>query len=249
MSLSSSRSNLVKQLRLLLGDQMVDVELDPGHYDLAISVAIDRIRQRSDGALQEDDLFITLQPHVQEYKLPDEVQEVRRLYRRGAGAMTSGGINFDPIDGAIASNFLLSQSRAGGLATWDIYNQFVETAERVFASQYNFVWNNTTKMLKIIAKPRAEEDVLVRVWNTKSEEHLFVDPYTGPWIRSFALAQCKGMLGQARGKFASGLTGPAGTVQFNGDQLLQQSMQEIEQLEKELDNIITGPDGYGFLIG
>ena len=245
----SYRDRLVNELRLLLGDQMMDVELDPEHYDLAITMALDRIRQRSDGALEEEDLFLTVQPSVQEYTLPEEVQEVRRLYRRGVGAFTSGGINFDPVDGAFFNIYLLQPQRTGGLASWDFYNQYLETTERLFASQYNFVWYNSSKTLRLIRKPQATEDVMVRCWTRKSEDTLFVDPYTGPWIRQYSIAQCKGMLGQARSKYTNGIPGPNGNVALNGEQLIQQAQQEIENLDKELDLIYTGGDGYSFIIG
>jgi len=37
---SKVRNDLIKEVRLLLGDGMVDIELDPDHYDLAVEVAI-----------------------------------------------------------------------------------------------------------------------------------------------------------------------------------------------------------------
>jgi hypothetical protein len=95
------RDRLIREIQLLLGTDMVEVELDPQHYHTAISIAIDKLRQRSDGALEEKDIMIMVQPGVQEYTLPAEVQEVRRLYRRGVGGYTSGGVNFDPVDAAL----------------------------------------------------------------------------------------------------------------------------------------------------
>jgi hypothetical protein len=245
----TQRTIMAKQIALLLGDQMIDIELDPEHYDTAISIALERLRQRSDGALEEDDIFIHVQPNVSEYTLPKEVQEVRRLYRRGVGAHTAGGINFDPVDAAFFNMHLLQPGKSGGLATWDFYNQFLETTERVFASQYNYVWHKSTNTLRLINKPTAEEDVMVRVWTSKAEDAILLDPYTAPWIRSYALALCKHMLGQALGRFAAGVPSANGNVQFNGSELMQQSVQEIEKLDKELKDIVCGGDGYGFIIG
>lgn len=243
------RDEFINQIRLSLGGGLVEVELDLDHYNAALSLAIDKIRQRSDGALEEQDIFVTMMPEVEEYTLPDEVQEVRRLYRRGVGAYTNGGVNFDPVDGAFYNAYLLQPARTGGLLTWDLYSQYLETTERLFASQFNFIWYNSTKTLRIIRKPLAQEDVIVRCWTTKGEDALFNDPYTGPWIRSYALAMCKGMLGQARSKFTGGFPGPTGNVTLNGDALIQQSQMEVEVLEKELDNIVTGDAGYSFIIG
>jgi hypothetical protein len=245
----TTRELYIKQISLLLGDQLVDVELDPEHYDAAISLSLDKIKQRSDGALEEQDIFLALERDVEEYTLPNEVQEVRRLYRRGVGAYTNGGINFDPVDAAFYNIYLLQPNKTGGLATWDFYNQFLETTERVFASQYNFVWYNSTKTLRLIRKPMAHEDVIVRCWTTKSEDAVLQDPYTGPWVRSHALALCKHMLGQARSKYPGGFPGPTGTVTLNGEQLMAESAAEVEKLDLELYNLITAGDGYGFIVG
>lgn len=244
------REKFIDEINLALGGGMVDVELDTVHYNTALSIAMEKLRQRSDGALEEEDIFIELMPDVSEYKLPDEVQEVRRLYRRGVGVQTTGGIDFNPTDAAFANVYLLQGNKGGGgLASWDFFQQFLETTERVFASQENFVWYNSTKTLRIIDRPRAQESVAVRVWTQKNEDSMLSDPYTGPWVRSYGLALCKGMLGQARNKYPGGYPGPTGSVTLNGDQLLAESKEELEKLEIEMDNIVTGSDGYGFVIG
>ena len=41
---------LMKQIELQLGSQMVDVELDVEHFNLAITIGIQKLRQQSDGA-------------------------------------------------------------------------------------------------------------------------------------------------------------------------------------------------------
>lgn len=53
------------------------------------------------------------------------------------------------------------------------------------------------------------------------------------WIKKFALATAKGILGQVRGKYKV-LPGPGGGAQLNGEELIAQSQQEREQLIDEL---------------
>lgn len=240
---------LMKQIELSLGAQMVDVELDVEHLNLAITLGIQKLRQQSDGASLEKDIFLHITRDITEYTLPDEVQDVRRLYRRGVGAYTNGGINFDPVDAAFYNIYLLQPNRSGGLATWDFYNQFLETTERVFASQYNFTWDVNSHTLRIIRRPTADEEVVVRVYAKKSDDDLINDPYAGPWLRSYATAQAKYMLGEARDKFPSGFPGPNGNVLFNGSAIKQEAQVEIEKLEKQLHDLVTSADGYGFIIG
>jgi hypothetical protein len=197
----------------------------------------------------EKDIFLHVTRNVQEYTLPEEVQEVRRLYRRGVGPYTNGGVNFDPVDAAFYNIYLLQPNQSGGLATWDFYNEYLKTVERVFASQYNFVWDVDTHMLRLIRRPTADEDVLVRVFARRPDDVIITDPYMRPWLRSYATAMCKMYLGEARSKFVSGFPGPNGNTVYNGEQLKQEAIVEIEKLEKQLLNIVTGPDGYGFIIG
>lgn len=240
---------LMKRIELGLGAQMVDIELDVEHYNLAIALAIQKLRQQSDGSMLEKDIFLHITRDVTEYTLPEEVQEIRRLYRRGVGAYTNGGINFDPVDAAFYNIYLLQPNRSGGLATWDFYNEFLETTERLFASQYNFTWDVNSHKLTIIRRPTADEEVVVRVYVRKSEDDMINDPYTGPWLISYATAKAKYILGEARDKFPGGFPGPNGSVTLNGSALKQEAQDEIEKLETQLLNLVTSGDGYSFVIG
>lgn len=240
---------LMEQIELGLGSQMVDIELDIEHIELAITVGIQKLRQQSDGANLEKDIFLHLTRDITEYTLPEEVQEVRRLYRRGVGAYTNGGVNFDPVDAAFYNIYLLQPNRSGGLATWDFYNEYLETVERVFASQLNFTWDVNNHLLTIIRRPTADEDVVVRVYARKSEDDLINDPYTGPWLRSYSTAKAKYMLGEARDKFPAGFPGPNGNVTLNGAIMKQEATAEIIILEKQLLDLVTSSDGYSFVIG
>ena len=76
------KNDVIKQIRLLLGDGMVDIELDPEHYDLAIDIALDKIRQRSENAVEEDFYTIELKKDVDEYSLPAEITEVKKIHHR-----------------------------------------------------------------------------------------------------------------------------------------------------------------------
>ena len=53
------KNDVIKQIRLLLGDGMIDIELDPEHYDLSVDIALSKIRQRSENAVEED--FYTIE--------------------------------------------------------------------------------------------------------------------------------------------------------------------------------------------
>ncbi len=244
------RTKLVKQLRLLLGDQMVDVELDIEHYELAVDMALERFRQRSDSSMQEKDIFIDLQPDQNVYKLPENIQTVWKVHRRGVGTSIGGsGVNFDPFEASFANQYMVQGAQQGGLATWELFGEYKETLGRLFASQINFNWNADNKELTILTRAEGQETVMITAYAEKDEQSILTNAYSGPWMRDYSLAQCKFMLGEARSMFTSGFAGPQGSIMLNGDQLKQEAMQEMERLETEIQNFVTSDSGYPFIIG
>jgi hypothetical protein len=59
------------------------------------------------------------------------------------------------------------------------------------------------------------------------------------WIRRFALALTKEMLGQVRGKFNNTIPIPGDNVSLNADQLLSQAKDEQEKLREELKTMLN----------
>ena len=143
-----SRDDLIRELKLRLGDGMVDVELDRDHYDIAINKAMAKYRQLSSGSVEESIVWIQTQPDVTKYTLPSEVIDVKRLYRRGVGTNSGGGTNFDPFDVAFNNMYMLQAGQLGGLATFDAFAQYKETLGRIFGSEYNFTYNSCTNYFK-----------------------------------------------------------------------------------------------------
>jgi len=243
-----SREELIKELQLRLADGMVDVELDREHYDVAIDKAIGIYRQLSSGSVEESIIFFNTEKDVTEYILPDEVMEVRRMYRRGIGT-NSGGTNFDPFDVAFNNMYMLQAGQIGGLAVFDAFSQYKETLGRVFGSEYNFLWNRNTKQLKILRNVRHEEEIAVGVYNFIPESILLKDVYSSNWLGSYSLAMSKMMLGEARSKYASGLPGAGGAIQLNGDALKNEAQTEMQTLKDSIHNYEEGNTPLGFVIG
>ena len=245
----SSREDLIKQMKLRLGDGMVDVELDREHYDAAIDVAIGKYRQLSSGSVEESMIFITTQPGVTEYTLPNEVIEVRRLYRRGIGTNSGGGTNFDPFDVAFNNMYMLQAGQIGGLAVFDAFASYKENIGRIFGSEYNCLWNRNTKVLKILRNVNHDEEVSIGVYNFVPEIILLGDIYASQWLSAYSLATAKLMLGEARSKFTSGLPGAGGSITLNGADLKAEAQAEIESLKQSLHNMEEGNSPLGFIIG
>ncbi len=249
--LVTQKQEIFDYVHAMLGGGMVDVELDPIHYETALTKALTRYRQRSDGSVEESYVSLKLLEDQNDYVLPQEIIEVRQIFRRSVGSRSGSGDGsslFEPFNLAYTNTYLLAGSGMGGLATYELFSQQQELVARMFGSFIEFKWNTVTKKLTILQRPRAGEEVLLYVYNYRPDSQLLKDYMAKQWIKDFTLAVCKYMLGEARSKFAT-IAGPQGGTSLNGDSLKAEAQAEMEKLEAEVSLAVAGGNGYGFLIG
>lgn len=245
------KQEVYKYCRTLLGDGMIDIELDPEHYETALQRSLGVFRQRSDNAVEESFMFLYLAEDQNEYILPKEVQQIRQIFRRSVGSRTgggSGGTVFEPFNLAYTNTYLLSSTNMGGLATYELFSQYQELIGKMFGSFINFTWNPQSRKLVIHQRPRGDEMVMLMAYNTKPDFAILEDVYAGQWIKDYTLANCKMMLGQAREKFAT-IAGPQGGTALNGASLKAEATADIERLTQELITLVPGGQGYSWIIG
>ena len=250
-NLKTKKQEVLKYVELNLGGGMIDVELDPDHYETALTAALSKFRQRSDNSVEESYLFLPTVIDQNTYTLPEEVIEVRKIFRRSIGSRTGGGDGgtlFEPFNLAYTNTYLLASTNMGGLATYNAFAQYQELVGRMFGSFIEFKWNTTTKELVILQRPRAEEELLLYAYNYRPDSELLKDYLASQWIKDYTLAVCKYMLGEARSKFAT-IAGPQGGSTLNGDALKSEAQAEMEKLETDVATQVAGGVGYSFTIG
>lgn len=236
------RQKVIEYVRAMLGSGMVDVELDPIHYNTGIDRALNKFRQRSSNAIEESYAFLTLELDVNDYILPKEVMSVRQLFRRSIGSRSGGGQGgslFEPFNLAYSNTYLLSSTNMGGLATYYSFASYQKQVGKMFGSDINFTFNKTTKLLTIMQRPRGEEELLVWQYNYRPDFNLLQDPYANQWLKDYSLASCKIMLGEAREKFSQ-IASPQGGTTLNGTALKAEGKAELELLEQDLINYKDG---------
>lgn len=246
------RNKVFDYCRTMLGDGMVEVELDPKHYELALDRAITRYRQRSSNSVEESYMFLELIQDVNEYRLPDEIITVQSIFRRSIGSRSglgAGGTLFEPFNLAYTNTYLLSGTMLGGLATYELFAGYQELVGRMFGSFIEFKWNPTNHILTILQRPFAQgEQVLMRTHNYRPDYVLLQDIYAKQWLYDYSLATCKIMLGEARSKFGS-IAGPQSPITLNGTALITAGKEELVNLDKEIDTNIAGGTPLTFVIG
>jgi hypothetical protein len=249
--LETEKQKVVDYIRTMLGDGMIDVELDPIHYNTAIDRALRRYRARSQNSVEESFGFLTLQTDVNEYTLSSDVMQVRQVFRRSIGSRTGGGDGgslFEPFNLAYTNTYLLSSTNMGGLSTYYMFASYQKEVGKMFGSYINFDWNPTNKRLRITQRPRGEEHVLLWMYNYKPDFIIMQDTFASGWIKDHSLATCKIMLGEAREKFAT-IASPQGGTQLNGTALKAEGKAELEALELDLINNKDNQQPLTFILG
>jgi len=250
-TLDPLKKQLIEYVQLQLADQIIDIELDPAHYESAYQRTLGIYRQRAQNAYEESYSFMQLQDGVNEYYLPQEVQTVRQIFRRTIGLGTGGsGSSFDPFGAATLNVYLLNWNQAsGGLATYDFYQQYVELAARMFGGYINYTWNPVTKRLQLIRDPRGSgEVVLLWTYNLKPEITLLADYQIVQWFRDCMTGAAKIIIGEAREKFAS-IAGPQGGSVLNGAAMKAEGQAAIDRCIEDLKLYVDGSQPLTFVIG
>ena len=240
LTLDELKQALFTNVRYRLGDGIIDLELDPQHYEAAYNYAIKIYRQRAQNATAESYTLFTVEKNVDTYTLPSEFINVRCIYRRTIGLETGpSSSSFDPFSSAILNTYLLNYNYAGGMATYDFYAGYVELAARMFGGYVIYTFDPVTKVLRIVRDPKGSgERVLIWADVQRTQEVLLQDPGSSVWIADWVFATLKGIIGEAREKFAS-IAGPGGGTSLNGAAMKAESkqlqMELIEELKRYVD--------------
>lgn len=249
-TLETLKQNLIEYVQLQLGDQIIDLELDPAHYEAAYQRTIGTYRQRAENAYEECYIFLPLIEDVNIYTLPQEVQVVRQVFRRTIGNIQGPySSSFDPFSSATLNTYLLNYSSAGGLATYDFYTQYVELAARMFGGFMNYTYNSVTKQIQFMRDPKGDGEVLLLwVYQLKPEIALLANIQIQQWIRDYMVAAAKMIIGEAREKFAQ-IAGPQGGTSLNGAAMKTEAKEAMDVLIDELKRYVDASQPLTFVIG
>jgi hypothetical protein len=246
------RNAVFDYVKAMLGDGMIEVELDPIHYETALNRAITKFRQRSSNAVEESYMFLELIQDTNDYRLPNEIVAVQSIFRRSVGSRSglgAGGTLYEPFNLAYTNTYLLSGSMMGGLATYELFSGYQKLVGKMFGSYIEFKFNPTNHIMTILQRPFAQgEQVLLRTQNYRPDFVLLQDIYAKQWLYDYTLAVCKLQLGEARSKFGS-IAGPGSAITLNGTALLAAGKEEITTLEKEINDMVPGGTPLTFVIG
>ena len=238
-NLEQLKESMFDNIRYRLGDGIVDLELDPEHYEAAYNIAVKIYRQRAENSVQESYTLLTVAKDQDTYTLPAEFINVRQVYRRTIGLETGpGASSFDPFSSAILNTYLLNYNYAGGLATYDFYAGYVELAARMFGGFVIYTFDPVTKTIRFVRDFKGSgEQILIWADITRPETSLLQDPGISPWLENYVLATVTITIGQAREKFST-IQGPGGGTALNGAAMKAEGLAAQEQCLKDLRDYV-----------
>jgi hypothetical protein len=257
------RASITDYIRMRLADGIVDVELESEHYNMAITQALIKYRQRASNSVEESYAFLDLLPETQEYILPKEIMNVRAVFRRGIGSVTgTTASQFEPFASGYLNTYMLTAGRVGGLTNYELFVDYQKLAMKMFGGFMNYTYNRTTHKLTIVRKmpygyggatgydngQNPFESVLLWIDNVKPDSMILSDVNAMPWVQEYAYAFCKMILGEARSKFSQ-IAGPQGGASLNGDALKGEAKEEMAKLEEDLKTFVDGSSPLTWITG
>lgn len=191
---------------------------------------------------------IMVEPTVQDYRLPDQVEVVMAVYFPASTLDFSLILSpFTFLDEQQIPYQVYAAPTSGGLyGTLVQALQSVQVAKEILGAtpDWEQFRSGDSNMLTIYPRPRTATPMIIEYKsNTFTIEQLQERDHD--LVKRFALARAKDILGQIRDRYQS-FPGAQGTILLNGKDLLKQSVAEMLQLE---DEITLSGFPLGFAVG
>lgn len=224
---------------LMLGAPVIKIELDEQQVDLAIDRSLQIYEDYSPREHYDYFVFQT-QPGKSVYEMPPDVGFVRNVFYK---EQANFAFQASDLDGAIPIEYFYPggaySSIQGGLidpiqpiwgrmGEWVLYKQYEQMYSRVSSNLGGWEWVSGYRHIKLYPIPCKPTHVIVHYLQRCKDWDCVVEA-----MQEGALAHAKIMLGRIRGKYTN-IPGPQGGIQLDGQQLLQEGHEMLEQWREKL---------------
>lgn len=233
------REQIKEYVLTMLGAPVIQLELDEQQIYNAIDFALQIFEDYAPAEYFQYYTFNTT-PGQSVYELPPDVGYVRRVdYKETANyafsASDLGGVI--PLEymgagayGSIAGGINPQQPVWGKMGEWVLYKQYEDMYNRVSGQQGGWEWLGGYNHIKIYPIPYRSYPVIVKYLQRKPDFQQVTQA-----MQEGALAFSKIILGRIRSKIQNP-PGPNGGVQLDGQQILQEGLEEKKEWEEKLLN-------------
>ena len=231
------REQIREYILTMLGAPVITIELDEQQISNSIDFALQIVE---DYAPMEYFQYYTFNstPGQSDYEMPNDVGYIRTVsYRETAqyafSASDLGGVI--PLEymgagayGSVAGGINPQTPVWGKMNEWVLYKQYEDTYNRISGQQGGWEWLGGYNHIKIYPTPFRAYPVLVRYLQKRPDFKQVTQA-----MQEGALAFSKIILGRIRSKI-SNPPGPNGGVQLDGQQILQEGLEEKKEWEERL---------------
>ena len=218
-----------KYIKVMLGGSgdtngQVNIEISNEQLNQCIEDSVQLAQRHLGGeGHYEDYLILTLSAGVSAYSLSGaNISSVVNF----AFANAAGGINtlFSPINLFFQGKFDIYNYNFS-LASYEIYSNYIETVNRMFAVEYKLVFNELTQNLVVLPTPNAALAGALKVYKKEVTENL----YNHVLVKGLALAKAKRVLARGYKKYQGFSLPGEGEAYSYGIQLEAEGKQEEDE--------------------
>lgn len=236
-----NREKVIEQIKdyvlLMLGAPVVSIELDQQQLDGAVDFALQIFEDYAPREYYQWYLFTTV-PGQTIYDMPCDIGMIREVaYKETAqyafSAADLGGVI--PLEymgagayGSIAGGINPQTPVWGKMNEWMLYKQYEDTYNRMASQQGGWEWIGGRGSIKLYPVPYKSHLVAVHYLQKRPDFKEVTQA-----MQEGALAFAKIMLGRIRSKITNP-PGPNGGIQLDGQQILQEGLQDKKDWEERL---------------
>lgn len=231
------REQIKDYVLLMLGAPTIPLELDEQQVYAAIDFALQVFEDYAPAEYFQYYVFSTV-PGQSVYEMPPDVGFIRNIYYKETAhhafsASDLGGVI--PLEymgagayGSIAGGINPQQPVWGKMSEWVLFKQYEDMYSRISGQQGGWEWLGGYNHVKLYPTPYRTHFVIVRYLQKRPDFRQVTAA-----MQEGALAFAKIMLGRIRSKIKNP-PGPNGGVQLDGDQILQEGIQDKKDWEERL---------------
>jgi len=236
------------EIEVVLGGNLVSVELEDIDYQTALKRAIRKYKQYGANNYLHGYVKVEVAAHSASISVPANVDTVVKIIRPYAASdfFTSEDLF---VRKAIDEMFI-SRGRKTGCGGFDFLQyeflqQEQERLKRYAATDVDFSHNKWDSTLTLYNKPVTDETWFAECY-LDLEDELYMDL---GWVVEWSRAECLEILGRAYSKFSS-IAAPTGETSLDGRSMIQEAQEIKRGLMEDIENNVSGDvDWFGVYIG
>lgn len=234
----SSKQDFIDYCLRQLGGGMIDVEITPEQLEDAYEHALQYYQEYHYDGMERDFYVykLTNTDITNKYiTLPDTISGVTRVMSFSS-MFNSAFYAFNPQYQLIA-NEIQNMTSSGGINYFYSVMDYLANIEFVLQKEKSFRYNRRMEKLYLDinwgSEYKADDYIGVEVYKVLDPE-TYNDVWNDRWFKEYATAQMKKTQGTNLKKYTGAML--PGGIQYNGQQIYNEALQEIDALEEEMKN-------------